>query len=165
LGFLFCGCLFVCWFVFFFWGFGCFVHSCMYDPSRRREASKQAIEQMGHHYLQMGGTHCTTSSYLVPKILWLDHRLSSSSWRFFVQLHFVHLPFSPCCWKISNNRTPWCRVVYKWSNYYFFFFLGVCVGWAAWNSSSSSTNAPFFFPSLSLCVSLFCFFTIKMKFF
>jgi len=34
-----------------------------------KQASKQASKQMGHHYLQMGGTHCTTSSYLVPKFL------------------------------------------------------------------------------------------------
>jgi hypothetical protein len=33
-----------------------------------KQVSKQA-KQMGHHYLQMGGAHCTTSSYPVPKFL------------------------------------------------------------------------------------------------
>jgi hypothetical protein len=42
---------------------------CMIHHEGEKQASKQASKQMGHHYLQMGGTHCTTSSYLVPKFL------------------------------------------------------------------------------------------------
>ncbi len=45
---------------------------CMIHHQGEKQASKQASKQsskMGHHYLQMGVTHCTTSSYLVPKFL------------------------------------------------------------------------------------------------
>ncbi len=45
---------------------------CMIHHEGEKQVSKQAskqAKQMGHHYLQMGGAHCTTSSYLVPKFL------------------------------------------------------------------------------------------------
>jgi hypothetical protein len=119
LGFLFCGCFVFVW----FFPSGVLVVLsilvCMIHHEGEKQVSKQA-KQMGHHYLQMGGAHCTTSSYPVPKfldliigsllLLPLEDLLSRY---IFVQLHFVHLPLSPCCWKISNNRTLWCRVVYK----------------------------------------------------
>ncbi len=41
---------------------------CMIHHEGEKQVSKQA-KQMGHHYLQMGGAHCTTSSYPVPKFL------------------------------------------------------------------------------------------------
>jgi hypothetical protein len=59
LGCLFCGCLFVCLFVGLFSSSGVLVVLsilvCMIHHEGEKQASKQAMKQMGHHYLQMGG--------------------------------------------------------------------------------------------------------------